>query len=132
MFCEISFCNRNYKLHNIRFELAKASKRVSQNFTQVVHPWFLLYKCLRISCNSPYFFSQLPFIIRIKLLPTKSVLDWLYNTQGCRGNGNYLKPMGISCGFLWVSVGIPLEIRWDWALKFHSHGNPDINTFLSP
>ena len=36
---EISFCNRNYNLHNIRSELAKASKRVSQNFMQ----------CLRIS-----------------------------------------------------------------------------------
>ena len=62
MFCEISLCssNRNYKLHNIRSELAKTSKRMSQNFTQVVHPCFLLYKCnpwfllyIRISRNRP-------------------------------------------------------------------------------
>ena len=34
MFCEISFCYRNYKLHNIKSELANDSKRMSQNFTQ--------------------------------------------------------------------------------------------------
>ena len=45
------------------------------------------------------------------------------------GNGNNFKPMGIpTCGFLWVFlwvyVGIPTEILWEWVLKFYSHGNP--------
>ena len=25
---------------------------------------------------------------------------------------------------MWDSVGIPIEILWEWELKFHSHGNP--------
>ena len=27
--------------------------------------------------------------------------------------------------FLWVFVGIPTDILWEWVLKFYSHGNPD-------
>ena len=37
---------------------------------------------------------------------------------------------GFLCGFLrflflWVFVGIPTDILWEWVLKFYSHGNPD-------
>ena len=29
-----------------------------------------------------------------------------------------------------IPMGIPTEILWEWEWKFHSHGNPGINTIL--
>ena len=33
--------------------------------------------------------------------------------------------VGLCFLFVWVFVGIPTDILWEWVMKLYSHGNPD-------